>query len=1446
MKQEASYQDVLATNAAKILRFWASHCSPCTRGRKRAAEEGAEEGAAEEGAEEGDASEGAASEGAAEEGAGVQRRSRREEHARLVAALERNINMNRNRPFVTGILGLIQALSGLCELVVTCTNAVRVQHIQHQNERRKWTDRTGQRARSMDAANHRLKDCLVSEKANLLIAEAVWFAVRIMRAVGSTLSIEASPVCAMTESQTALARVIADVMKLNVSNTLTGHTSQQQAQAGAGAFQRIRDLVHETVQFVVDRSESDECEDHIDLADVKPLIQKAIRRTASFPALKHKKPRTVLEYALTLLFGDLTVAADQKKAKFTSERGRFRQALDEARQCTVKQQPQQPLDVKVKCARCDMRRKIVEGRKEFAVGEYPKPTTPLDLIDVLNEAEITTLLKTIEGNYVNLPVEGQVHEWFKRDINLTYKTKPEQVITGLDTHLSVASEVYLWMRAVKAAPTSVICFCKNQCRNGCDKWEKRWNGEIGLWYGSRFNGRPVLSSLRSIEEINARVPSNTADPNVQLVRDFLVKWYVIEPEPPAAVPMKDDDGDDGDDGDDDSKKPKQAKASKASKKSKKSKGGSSSDSTDSSDSSSGASSPSKKEIREEKRKKEDAEKATKKTAKEEKKKGKEAALQAARDKKKEKREEKAKKEEQTKKDAATARAKEKSDKDAARAKEQADKDAAKARERAAEIAAAKKKFEEDLKKKSDDEAELVEDLWNDAKRTAPARDSESELAARVKRNAESQLAERVKRIDKLMTMILHAQTKLHEEAASGTPVPYTTSYQSAISDVIALGTKLGANLADRICAPMSTYLTTRADYTTLSAVLGSALKAHLVNLTLADLKKRLNMASRYNGGKPATQAPVGAPIDRRLKYAADNEDKSEEDLGKEAIQLAFAAAFHKCSRPTHTYDLDPKLMWIVAQRRREPNGNDVIEKMAYELTQLHPRQGLPGALKAFADASDFNRITESAFAFALRKGGDAPRKLIDQRVSTPVMFSMLDQETRDNMDAACLAWFTGFASTTPSTSGAGVFPKSLWVIAQKGDERFPNEINQSRGNAISERNKLRAKAAFLFYTREDTRPLLQVFGREDIHKKALWYAAHPRHLREVGEDPTLAQAEIDTINRNFAKYNSAMQASNEAEAALNATAKAKADAALKATANDDAQRAAEDEKEANDQAFLDRARLNPKTMTPSDHAKKAFIEEGRARKAAQKAQKDKADAEKQRQEAAQKANAEKQKAQEAATSANGGPLAKTKGDMVEEPFGDDDSDEGKSEKDWLDDVGSFDGSDDLDSVRGLLDLPVMSTKPTNKTPDPQGDRPDGLLSTPAPVSQTPSHSGAGPRPPFPFVDIPIADSDGRRPDTDAFTFQTDDSFDVNRALAENAYQGRIEAARAKLEETERASAEADERARLGTERASAEAAITDEAAFNSSFADFFGPGSAFGRPRAARGCARLSLYTETD
>jgi hypothetical protein len=1437
MKQEASYQDVLATNAAKILRFWASHCSPCTRGRKRAEEGG---GASEEG---GDASEGA------EEGAGVQRRSRREEHDRLVAALERNITIGRNRPFVTGMLGLIQALSSLCELVVTCTNAVRVQHIQHQNERRKWTDRTGQRAISMDAANHRLKDCLVSEKANLLIAEAVWFAVRIMRAVGSTFSTEEPPFCAMTESQTALARVIADVMKLNVSNTLTGHTSQQQAQAGAGAFQRIRDLVHETVQFVVDRSESDECEDHIDLADVKPLIQKAIRRTASFPALKHKKPRTVLEYALTLLFGDLTVAADQKKAKFTSERGRFRQALDEARQCTVKQR-QQPQDVKAECARCDMRRKIVEGRKEFAVGEYPKPTPPLDLIHVLNEAEITTLLKTIEGNYVNLPVEGQVHEWFKRDIKLAYKTKPEQVITGLDTHLSVASEVYLWMRAVKAAPTSVICFCKNQCLIGCKEWEKRWTGEIKLWYGSRIGNGPALSSLRSIDEIEieigASVASKTAvvDHNVQLVRDFLVKWYVIEPEPPAAVPVKDEDGDDGDDGGDDSKKAKKSKAlkqAKASKASKKSKGGSS----DSSDSSSGASSPSKKEIRDEKKKTNEAEKLRKKEAKGAKKKGKEATLQAARDARAKKREEKAAAERQTKKDAAAARAKEKSDKDAARAKEQADKDAAKARERAAEIAAAKKKFDEEVKKKSDDEAALVDDLWNDAKRTAPARDSESELAARVKRNAESQLAERVKRIDALMTMILHAQTKLHEEAASGTPVPYTTSYQSAISDVIALGTKLRANLADRICAPMSTYLTTRADYTTLSAVLGSALKAHLVNLTLADLKKRLNMASRYNGGKPATQAPVGAPIDRRLKYAADNEDKSEEDLGKEAIQLAFAAAFHKCSRPTHTYDLDPKLMWIVAQRRREPNGNDVIEKMAYELTQLHPRQGLPGALTPFANASDFARITESAFAFALRKGGDAPRKLIDQLVSTPVMFSMLDQETRDNMDSACFDWFTGFAATTPGTSGAGVFPKSLWVIAQKVDKEFLNEINQSGGDAISERNKLRAKAAFLFYTREDTRPLLQVFGREDIHKKALWYAQQPRHLTEVGGNRPQVDADIATVIRNGAKYNAAMQAS----AALNATAKAKADAALKATANDDAKRAAEDGKEANDQAFLDRARLAPLAMTQSDHAKKAFIEEGRARKAAQKAQEDKAAAEKQRQEAAQKANAEKQKAQEAATSANGGPLAKTKGDMVEEPFRDDDSDEGKSEKDWLDDVGSFDGSDDLDSVRGLLDLPVMSTKPTNKTPDPQGDRPDGLLSTPAPapVSQTPSHSGAGPRPPFPFVDIPIADGDGRRPDTDAFTFQTDDSFDVNRALAENAYQGIIEAAQARLEETERASAEAAERARLGAERASAEAAERASAEadeFNSASADFFGPGSKFGRPRAAR--ARLILYTETD
>jgi hypothetical protein len=378
-----------------------------------------------------------------------------------------------------------------------------------------------------------------------------------------------------------------------------------------------------------------------------------------------------------------------------------------------------------------------------------------------------------------------------------------------------------------------------------------------------------------------------------------------------------------------------------------------------------------------------------------------------------------------------------------------------------------------------------------------------------------------------------------------------------IRDAITLGNALGDTSVTSICSALAGYIKSRDDYLTLRGVLGHALKSTITDASSGKRSKR--------------------SVIRLKEYAQANKQTTEAYLGEKAAQFALAAAVSAC-RKGDTSSLDPTVLWIVAHMRRgtvvdENDENDVIEKAAYALSQ---RPGNFANSQAFYNPIEFGSITESAFDGAVSVAAlthqdlDATGRVIDRMVASPAIFDTLSPATQRLMESSCMdrfnAWNTlaADAKTTigivksdamqrdahaaAATSGNFMYPTEIWVVAKVSEgETATNELEEDQAKM---RNKLREKAALLFYTRAETMPYLPVFGSDYLHKKALYYARRAAHERDVGVyQANLDAAIIEALHTNYTATMATLKDADAQKAAQEAADLAKAEDASRAVYN---------------------------------------------------------------------------------------------------------------------------------------------------------------------------------------------------------------------------------------------------------------------------------------------------------
>ena len=465
-------QKILASNARKILLFWASHCSECTRGAKRKdVESGGAEG----------------SDGAEEESA-IARATRTEAHRKLVTAIRDGVDKLEpgDRRGINMVRALITALRDICDLVKRCTREIKESDIKNRNERRKNPGEQNRRAIVL-TGDELHPACAKSREANTLILKAMEYVIKLLRETGVTVSVDQEQDATLRVElrepfQVDLAYVIGDVMRLNVSNKLTGLSlKRQKSEASTSRVPDVGVLV------------------------MRALVNRA-RGTPDAPAdesaLWNKKPRDVLERALVYLLAKRPMAAtDQGRAEFTSRRGKYRQALDDAEQCTVKGGVDDDREHPA-CARCDARKHIVRNRQRFARGRYGDDEPAIG-----DAANARDLVLVMEKGFVEDAASG-----------------PPMTLAQF-----LCEEARLWMHAVKSAPASDICLCATQCSAaGCDKWREMWTAEEGRWFsleGGAYDVRDVAAI--KIAQQQSSIASSWAH-QTGLVWRFLKMWGVVQ------------------------------------------------------------------------------------------------------------------------------------------------------------------------------------------------------------------------------------------------------------------------------------------------------------------------------------------------------------------------------------------------------------------------------------------------------------------------------------------------------------------------------------------------------------------------------------------------------------------------------------------------------------------------------------------------------------------------------------------------------------------------------------------------------------------------------------------------------------------------------------------------------------------------------------------------------
>lgn len=512
---------IRAYNATKILTFWGSHCSECTRGAKRT-DKGPD-----------------LTPGHIVQAGGARsvkkRASRAEEHAKLMAKLrrasaawdERNYETRSfivqlegvpfppteqekrsrdNKKWVDALIGLIEAVTELCELVRKCTTMIRERDMKERNDR--IQNPGSQRSRRIPSGQSKNPDCAKSEDANNLILVAMKNIIRLMDSTGASFSVvdaaesPRSVGVQMSDDQKELADTIRSVLMANVSNKLTGFTIEQQKRdlmrdLITGSVPTVDALVRIAVPALVDA-----VPDLGEYLELDPSVTK--------PLLK-KKPRDVLEHLLVhLLTG---------KSKYTSKRGGYRQELDDAKQCTIKTSG--PSESDFVCAKCACRARILENRLAFSRGHYAHDDDSDDAnAKLLKDRTARDVLYKIETeNFVPLPGSSG-----------TLSTIRDYVL----------HEVWQWMEAVQASKAEDTCLCVDKCEDGkCTEWGRIWGEEKFLWFFDATE-QSFDINLKGTEQIKAAQQARqvTTEEERGLVRGFLATWDVMFVDSTEAAPRR--------------------------------------------------------------------------------------------------------------------------------------------------------------------------------------------------------------------------------------------------------------------------------------------------------------------------------------------------------------------------------------------------------------------------------------------------------------------------------------------------------------------------------------------------------------------------------------------------------------------------------------------------------------------------------------------------------------------------------------------------------------------------------------------------------------------------------------------------------------------------------------------------------------------------------------------
>jgi hypothetical protein len=421
---------------------------------------------------------------------------RRGEHDRLIGVLRSKVGSgDQNDAWLSALIGLIETIFELCEVVKKCAAAIRESDIKERNERiknpgSKRTNKTGERS-----------ECAQSEIANGLIVKAMRHIVSLLkscgasfetvgtdetdeadeavgavRAIGAFGAVEAAGIrMEIPRDDQGLVAKLVDTIKAvlttNVSNKLTGLSLRDQT--GDARKSKVDELVRGALVSIVRGK------------PVDPVVKEH---------LAAKKPRDVLERALALLLSSTS------QAKYTSSRGKKRQAIDDAEQCTVKSTGAESLVV---CAKCTVRREIAKLRALFALGRYDVLALgagALGAADV-EKSKAKETLESIESTYLDKDGLGIVHY--------------------------VQTEVIMWMRAMENTPAESICMCQSQCQGDrCTKWSKMWAEERDRWVSDS-----ALKSVEAITDLREKTEKAQMDVKKNLVVDFLKKWRVITGKP---------------------------------------------------------------------------------------------------------------------------------------------------------------------------------------------------------------------------------------------------------------------------------------------------------------------------------------------------------------------------------------------------------------------------------------------------------------------------------------------------------------------------------------------------------------------------------------------------------------------------------------------------------------------------------------------------------------------------------------------------------------------------------------------------------------------------------------------------------------------------------------------------------------------------------------------------